>query len=125
MSPPAARNYYIKNKASGYYVTLDGKDSFTTAVHTTKPDSDLDDKFVFRILDAGPGLYNIRLLGENRFWYDDVVSMQPCCTILLNTGRTGDACNGCSKLFRFIKLLMQHFIVISWEIGFNSHHCAS
>ncbi|KIK60594.1 hypothetical protein GYMLUDRAFT_244169 [Collybiopsis luxurians FD-317 M1] len=135
MSPPAAGNYYIKNKASGYYVTSDGKDSSSTAVNTIKPDGDLDDKFVFnlrkgdsdqyfisanysganvgapaniqpgstviwttneqvfRILDAGPGLYNIRLLGENRFWYDDVASIQPCRTILLNTGRTGDACN--------------------------------
>ncbi|KIK60586.1 hypothetical protein GYMLUDRAFT_244160 [Collybiopsis luxurians FD-317 M1] len=132
MSPPVGGHYYIQNKVSGYYVTSDGKDSFSTPVTTTIRTGDLDVKFVFnltkvdidqyfisslysgvdvgapaigstviwtvkerkfKIMDAGPGLFNIRLLGEHRFWCDDVASEQPFHTVLLDTGSPGDSCS--------------------------------
>ncbi|KIK51822.1 hypothetical protein GYMLUDRAFT_251745 [Collybiopsis luxurians FD-317 M1] len=49
MSPPFDGSYYIKNIASGYFITSDGKDSFSTPVSTIKPTSDLNDKMSFNL----------------------------------------------------------------------------
>ncbi|KIK60587.1 hypothetical protein GYMLUDRAFT_244161 [Collybiopsis luxurians FD-317 M1] len=133
MAPPSAGDYYIKNIASGYFMTADDKDSFLTPVSTIKPTGDLNNKMsftlrkgdgewycisatyskanvgapanpqqgstaiwtrsevAFRILDAGEALYNIHLVGENFFLYDDLLSTQPFHTVLFNKGSTADS----------------------------------
>ncbi|KAJ7433310.1 hypothetical protein B0H11DRAFT_2296937 [Mycena galericulata] len=137
MSPPASGNYYIRNKASKYFLTSKGADAdaSSTPVYTTKPEGELGNAYSFnlrkgegdlyvisanlsganvgspaniqdgsaliwtvgeqqfRIMDAGPGVYNLRLVTENRFWYDDVAKNQPKRTVLLKTGRTEDSAN--------------------------------
>ncbi|KIK60612.1 hypothetical protein GYMLUDRAFT_43538 [Collybiopsis luxurians FD-317 M1] len=134
MAPPSPGNYYIKNKASGYFLTSDGTNKSFTPVPTTKPTGDLSesecfnlrktdgDLYVisstatgsnvgspanvadgsaviwtvgdqyFKITDAGPGVFNIRLSNENRFWYDEVAMLQPSRVVLLKSGQTDDSC---------------------------------
>ncbi len=50
MAPPSSGNYYIKNKATGYFLTSQGKDVSSTTVKTVDPSGKLGPELVSRLV---------------------------------------------------------------------------